>query len=105
MPMSRASGSVLSSSLAAGSTGIEIVTRFLLVAGTIMAHASGSRQHGGPAARKVPRWNRTGGHAVLLVRGNARVGRCGRKEPGRRVPARMDGVSMTPHMKWAIGGI
>jgi hypothetical protein len=27
------------------------------------------------------------------------------KEPGRRAPARMDGVSMTPHMKWAIGGI
>jgi hypothetical protein len=37
--------------------------------------------------------------------GSACVGWLASKKPGRRVPARMDGVNMTPHMKWAIGGV
>ena len=41
----------------------------------------------------------------LLLTGSACVGRLARKKPGRRVPARMDGVINDAHMKWAIGGI
>jgi hypothetical protein len=37
--------------------------------------------------------------------GNACVGWLDSEKPGRRVPARMDGVNMTPHTKWAIGGV
>src|ERR1700761_5333476 len=105
MPMSRANGSVLSSSLAAGSTGMAMVTRSLQSRAPIMAYRSGSRQHGGLLAPEMPEWNLAGWPAVLTMTGSASVGRRARKAPGRRVPARMDGVSMTPHAKWAIAGI